>query len=239
MEFNKDGKKFVLELKENKKKYNPKKVPKKLYIKIKTNIEKFKRINFNQKMISQNSPGENYLYFMKYYPLLKKYFDDYPKQNRFQLFFKKDNILRTTIRKTPADKPEYVYKNIQFIIDNVFSRNEKIYLNSQPFSIFSSYWDKNVYKTNSPHIYQIDLNLTLARGDKLTSADNFQLSCNQRTIEIAEDVDLIFSNLIDYAKSFTTSTQYQDNKEIRKLWSINQDATAPPIAKVEQIININ
>ena len=42
MEFNKDGKKFVLELKENKKKYNPKKVPKKLYIKIKTNIEKFK-----------------------------------------------------------------------------------------------------------------------------------------------------------------------------------------------------
>jgi len=237
MEFNKNGKKFVFELKENKK-VNPKKVPKKLYIKLKTNIEKFKRINFNQKMISQNSPGENYLYFMKYYPLLKKYFDDYPKQNKFQLFFKKDNILRTTIRKTPSDNPEYVYKNIQFIIDNIFTRNQKIFLNSQPFSIFSSYWDKNVYKTNSPHIYQIDLNLTLARGDKLSSADNFQLLCKQRTIEIIEDVDLIFNNLVDYTKSSIYSYNPLENKESRKIWSITDDTKSLPIAKVEQIINI-
>ena len=53
---------------------------------------------------------------MKYYPLQKKYFDDYQKKSRFKLFFSKSNILRTTIRKDPAKDPEYVQKNIKFIV---------------------------------------------------------------------------------------------------------------------------
>ena len=165
---------YVLQVKDQKKKSNPKKIPKRLYIKLKTNIERFKRVNFNQSMIYPNYNGENYVYFMKYYPLFKKYFDDYSSQNKFQLFFSKSNILRTTIRKEASKDPEYVYKNIQFIVDNMFAREQKIYLNSEPFSIYSSYWNKNIYKTNNPNIYQIDVNIILAKGDKLSSADNFK-----------------------------------------------------------------
>ena len=55
---------YVLKIQDDKKKVDPKKIPKRLYIKIKTNIERFKRINFSQKMIYPNSGDENYIYFM-------------------------------------------------------------------------------------------------------------------------------------------------------------------------------
>lgn len=232
---------YVLQLKDEKKKVDPRKIPKRLYIKLKTNIERFKRVNFNQKMISSNSPGENYLYFMKYYPLYKKYFDDYTKQNRFQLFFSKSNIIRTTVRKTPTDNPEYVYKNIQFIVDNIFENNQKIYLNTEPFTIFSSSWDKKVYKTNNPNVYQIDVKLILAKGDKLSSADSFQLTCNQRVSEISEDVDIIFDNLSQYIKSFSNNEEKEKTNEERKEWIPEDDKTPKllPIAKVVKSINID
>ena len=93
---------YVLKIQDDKKKIDPKKIPKRLYIKLKTNIERYKRVNFSQTMIYPGSPNENYIYFMKYYPLQKKYFDDYQKKSRFKLFFSKSNILRITIRNSLA-----------------------------------------------------------------------------------------------------------------------------------------
>ena len=84
----------------------------------------------------------------------------------------------------------------------MFARNEKIYLSSNPYSIYSSYWDKKIYKTNNPNIYQIDINIVLAKGDKLSSAENFKLSCEQRKNEIADDIDLIFNNLVETINSY-------------------------------------
>ena len=222
---------YVLQVKDPKKKTNPKKIPKRLYIKLKTNIERFKRVNFNQKMIYPNSAGENYLYFMKYYPLQKKYFDDYSKPNRFQLFFSKTNIIRTTVRKQPSADPEYVYKNIQFIIDNMFAREERIYLGSEPHSIYSSFWDKKIYKTNNPNIYQIDVNIVLAKGDKLTSADTFKLSCDQRKNEIAEDIDLIFNNLVDNLKF--PSSKKDSREEITEFNDTPPRAIAEIVRKLD------
>lgn len=227
---------YVLKLKDEKKKENPKKIPKRLYIKIKTNIEKFKRINFSQKMIYPNSSDENYVYFMKYYPLQKKYFDDYQKSSRFKLFFSKSNILRTTIRKDPSKEPEYVQKNINFIITNMFGRNEKIYLNSIPYSIYSSYWDKKIYKTNNANIYQIDVNITLAKGDKLSSADNFKLSCSERRNNIANDIDLIFNNLIESITNFNDTSTTDTRKEV-----VDFEEKGPPaaIAKIVRTLDID
>lgn len=223
---------YVLQVKDPKKKTNPKKIPKRLYIKLKTNIERFKRVNFNQKMIYPNSAGENYLYFMKYYPLQKKYFDDYSKPNRFQLFFSKSNILRTTVRKTPSKDPEYVHKNIQFIVDNIFAKQERIYLGSDPHSIYSSFWDKKIYKTNNPNIYQIDVNIILAKGDKLSSADSFKLSCDQRKNEIAEDIDLIFDNLINSV----TSLSYK--KETREEITDFKETPVKAVAEIVRTLDI-
>ncbi len=223
---------YVLQVKDPKKKTNPKKIPKRLYIKLKTNIERFKRVNFNQKMIYPNSAGENYLYFMKYYPLQKKYFDDYSKPNRFQLFFSKSNILRTTVRKTPSKDPEYVYKNIQFIVDNMFAKEEKLYLGSDPYAIYSSFWDKKIYKTNNPNIYQIDVNIILAKGEKLTSADSFKLSCDQRKNEIAEDIDLIFDNLVNNIK-FTSS-----KKETREEITDFKETPVKAVAEIVRTLDI-
>ena len=76
-----------------KKKTNPKKIPKRLYIKLKTNIERFKRVNFNQKMIYPNSAGENYLYFMKYYPLQKSTLMTILNQIVFSCSFQKQILL--------------------------------------------------------------------------------------------------------------------------------------------------
>lgn len=223
---------YVLQVKDPKKKSNPKKIPKRLYIKLKTNVERFKRVNFNQKMIYPNSAGENYLYFMKYYPLQKKYFDDYSKPNRFQLFFSKTNIIRTSVRKTPAKDPEYVYKNIQFIVDNMFSREEKLYLGSNPHSIYSSFWDKKIYKTNNPNIYQIDVNIILAKGDKLSSADNFKLSCDQRKNEISEDIDLIFDNLV------SSITPVSSKKETREEITEFKETPVKAVAELVRTLEI-
>lgn len=228
---------YVLQVKNQKKNTNPKKIPKKLFIKLKTNIDRFKRIDFNQKMVLANSPGEKFVYFMKYYPLMKKYFDDYQRQNRFQLFFSKSNIIRTTIKKEASKDPEYVYKNIQFIIDAMFEKNNKIYLGLEPYTIFSSLWDQKVYKTNNPNIYQIDVDLILAKGEKLSSSDTFQLTCSQRKIDIANDVDLIFNNIHQYIKSFGTSTEKKKNGLTE--WNPEDDKTPIQIARLVKTIDID
>lgn len=220
---------YVLKIQDDKKKVDPKKIPKRLYIKLKTNIEKFKRVNFSQNMIYPETSNENYVYFMKYYPLLKKYFDDFQKKSKFKLFFTKSNILRTTIRKDAAKDPEYVQKNIKFIVDNMFGRGEKIYLGSNPYSIYSSYWDSKIYKTNNQNIYQIDVNIVLAKGDKLSSADNFKLSCDQRRTEISDDIDLIFNNLIESVNSYNNK-EVDNRKEI-----IDFKETTPKLAVAEVI----
>uniref|UniRef100_A0A6C0AX83 Uncharacterized protein n=1 Tax=viral metagenome TaxID=1070528 RepID=A0A6C0AX83_9ZZZZ len=222
---------YVLKIQDDKKKkIDPKKIPKRLYIKLKTNIERYKRVNFSQTMIYPESPNENYIYFMKYYPLQKKYFDDYQKKSRFKLFFSKSNILRITIRKDPAKDPEYVEKNIKFIVDTMFGRSEKIYLGSTPYSIYSSYWDTKIYKTNNPNIYQIDVNIVLAKGDKLSSADNFKLSCDQRRNEISDDINLIFNNLIESAKSYNNK-EADNRKEITDF----KEPSAPKLAVAEVV----
>jgi len=230
---------YVLKIKDEKKKEDPKKIPKRLYIKLKTNIEKFKRINFSQKMIYPNYNDEKYIYFMKYYPLQKKYFDDYQKSSRFKLFFSKSNILRTTIRKDPSKEPEYVVKNIDFIVSNMFGRNEKLYLNSAPYSIYSSYWDKKIYKTNNPNIYQIDINITLAKGDKLSGADNFKLSCDQRRIEIANDVDLIFNNLLESINNFRNTSDELSESRKNEITDFKEPTPPVAIAKIVRTLDIN
>ena len=113
----------------------------------------------------------------------------------------------------------------------------------EPYTIFSSSWDKKVYKTNNPNVYQIDVKLILAKGDKLSSADNFQLTCNQRVNEISEDVDIIFDNLSQYIKSFSNNEEKEKEKsnEERKEWKPEDDKTPKilPIAKVVKSINID
>lgn len=223
---------------QDKKKVDPKKIPKRLIIKLITNIDRFKRTNFNQNMVLANAPGENFLFLMKYYQLKKNIFRElgYTETNKALLFFTRNNILRTAVKRNFKENKEFIVHNINFIINELFENGKKLYLGSQPYTIFSNFWNGIIYKTNNPNVLQIDLKLILAEGTKLTSAQSFQLTCDQRRKEIAEDVDLIFNNMIESIKSIgTAKKQPTDN---RKIYEIKVRETPLAVEKIEKTYEI-
>lgn len=212
----------IIKIDDKKKKIDPKKIPKRLLIKLITNIDRYKRVTLKQNMIVANPPGDNFLFFMKYYKLKKGVFDElgYSKSNRPLLFCSRNNILRTAVKKNKKDNEEYIMHNIHFIINELFENGNKLYLGSEPYTIFTNYWNGLIYKTNNPNVLQIDIRVTLAQGIKISSAQSFQLTCDQRKKEIGEDVDLVFNNIVNSIKTLgETKKQKNDSRQIYKISS--------------------
>lgn len=226
---------------QDEKKKDPRKIPKRLTIKLITNIEKFKRANFDQKMLLSNPPGDRFLFFMKYYKLKKEVFRNlgYTDKNKALLFCSRDNVLRTAVKsyipRGASEDSEYTIDNINFIVNELFAKTRKIRLNSENYSIYSSYWNQRIYKTNNPNVLQIDIKLILAKGDKISSFKGLQLNCQKIKSDIAEDVDLLFNNLIDNIASIGTSvstTEY-DN---RNLYNPSAPEAIPYVSEVVKTI---